>query len=268
MSNSHVDPMIPAEVDLRGYGFMPLYGHHLFGSDFNSRVSDAGWRAAITLWWAAWNQVPAASLPNDDAALCRLADLGRDVKSFRKLKDDALHGFVLCSDGRLYHKYLAGLAVEAWARRVKERERKAKYRSTHDRHRDIPEAVPDTGTDHGTDHGTQDGTEQGHTQGRNSREGEGEGEGEGPLYVPMELHGESSAVDNSKPACSDKSETAPPETNGKKYRTPAWWKSDQGIDAKASEMGIQGKTGESYASLKDRIFDTINHGKTKAATAS
>lgn len=124
-------PLVPSDVDLRGYEFMPLYGHHLFGSDFNAGASDSGWRAAVTLWWAAWNQVPAASLPNDDVALTRLADLGRDVKSFRKIRAEALHGFELCDDGRLYHKQLAKWAIEAWDRRVKERQRKANWRSKH-----------------------------------------------------------------------------------------------------------------------------------------
>lgn len=121
-------PLVPADVDLRGYEFMPLYGVHLFGSEFNGRCSDAGWRAGVTLWWAAWNQVPAASLPSDDVALCRLADLGRDLKAWKKIKAEALHGFVLCSDGRLYHKFLAPKAIDAWERRVGERERKQKWR--------------------------------------------------------------------------------------------------------------------------------------------
>lgn len=124
-------PLTPAGCDLRGYEFMPLYGHHLFGSDFNARVSDPGWRAAVTLWWAAWNQVPAASLPNDDIALTRLADLGRDLKGFRKIKAEALSGFVECDDGRLYHVRLSAWAIEAWDRRVKERDRKASWRAGH-----------------------------------------------------------------------------------------------------------------------------------------
>jgi hypothetical protein len=122
-------PLVPPDVDLAGYGFMPLHGHRLFGSDFNALCSDAEWRAGVTLWWAAWNQVPAASLPDDDTALCRLADLGRDVRSWRKLRANALHGFVLCSDGRLYHQVLARLAIEAWDRRVRDRDRKAKWRA-------------------------------------------------------------------------------------------------------------------------------------------
>lgn len=126
--NEFPDPLTPAEADLQGYGFMPFYGHRLFGSDFNARCNDAEWRAGVTLWWAAWNQVPAGSLPDDDTALCRLADLGRDVKAWRKLRTNALHGFVKCSDGRLYHKALSPLVIEAWDRRVAERDRKRKWR--------------------------------------------------------------------------------------------------------------------------------------------
>lgn len=131
------DPLVPPEVDLRGYDFMPFYGHHLFGSDFNSRVSDAGWRAAVTLWWAAWNQVPAASLPNNEAALCRLADLGRDLKAWRKVKADALHGFIECSDGRLYHKALSVWALEAWAKRSEHKAGKARLEKHRAERRDL-----------------------------------------------------------------------------------------------------------------------------------
>jgi hypothetical protein len=122
------EPLVPADVDLQGFGFMPLYGTKLFGSDFNSQCNDAEWRAGVTLWWAAWNQVPAASLPDSDVALCRLADLGRDLDTWHKLKANALHGFVKCSDGRLYHKILSAIALDAWGKRVKERTRKAEWR--------------------------------------------------------------------------------------------------------------------------------------------
>lgn len=123
------EPLTPPDCDLRGLEYMPLLGQHLFGSEFNARANDSEWRAALTLWWAAWTQMPAASLPDDDIALCRLADLGRDVKTWRKIKDMALYGFVKCSDGRLYHPTVAKQAMLAWDKRVKERERKAQWRA-------------------------------------------------------------------------------------------------------------------------------------------
>jgi hypothetical protein len=128
MSDDLPQPLTPPDSDLRGLEWMPLYGHRLFASDFDAHASDAEFRAALTLWWAAWNQVPAASLPDDEVALCRLAGLGRDAASWRAVRAQALHGFVPCSDGRLYHRAMAPIALDAWARRVKERTRKAAWR--------------------------------------------------------------------------------------------------------------------------------------------
>lgn len=133
-------PLVPAEVDLRGLEYMPLLGLHLFGSDFNAQATDTEWRAAVTIWWAAWNQVPAASLPDDDVALCRHADFGRDLRAWRKVKARALHNFVLCSDGRLYHTFLAKQALIAWEKRKEdqiarenEKERKKRERDRRSR---------------------------------------------------------------------------------------------------------------------------------------
>lgn len=107
-------PLVPPDVDLRGTGWMPYWGHLLRGSELNASVSDAGFRAAHNLWWAAWNEVPAASLPDNDRLLCRFADLGSNLDAFLAIRDEALHGFVKCDDGRLYHKFLAGEAIRAW----------------------------------------------------------------------------------------------------------------------------------------------------------
>src|SRR5206468_10329796 len=86
-------------------------------------ATDAEYRARINLLWSAWQQVPAASLPNDDIALCKLADLGRDLKTWLHVKAMALRGFVLCSDGRWYHPFLAMLALSAFDARSKARAR-------------------------------------------------------------------------------------------------------------------------------------------------
>lgn len=144
---------VPADVDLRGLEWMPLYGHRLFGSDFDSHADDVSFRAGLQLWWEAWNQVPAASLPNDEVVLCKLAGLGRDMKTWKRVRDRALHGFALCDDGRLYHGTLAKWALESWDRRRRERERKAKWRASQERRNDPgpqpgqPPPVPVSGTD-------------------------------------------------------------------------------------------------------------------------
>jgi hypothetical protein len=123
--------MASPECDLRGYDFMPLFGHRLFSSAFYAKAlrNPRAGLAAIKLWWAAWQQCPAGSLPSDDDELCHLADFGTDVKEWMKVRNLALHGFVKCSDGRLYHAILCEEAKTAFDRRRKERERKAKMRA-------------------------------------------------------------------------------------------------------------------------------------------
>lgn len=149
-------PMTPPDCDLRGMEWMPLYGSRLFGSDFDAHASDAEFRAAMQLWWSAWNQVPAASLPNDEVALCRLAGLGRDLRAWKKVRARAMHGFFMCSDGRYYHRALSTFALESWARRLKDRERKAKWREQREgksRKSDADATRTETGTETGTERG-------------------------------------------------------------------------------------------------------------------
>lgn len=120
------DPLVPADIDLRGLEYMPLLGHHLYGSEFDALASDGEYRAAMRLWWAAWNQQPAGSLPNNDLALCKLAGKGDDraaVKRWLKLKPAVMRGFVLCADGRLYHRFLCKQVLIAWEKRLAERAR-------------------------------------------------------------------------------------------------------------------------------------------------
>lgn len=144
MSDERPTPLVPPEVDLRGYEFMPYYGDRLRDSDLNSRATDAEYRAAHNLWWSSWKQVPAASLPNDDVALCKLADLGRDLKAWSKVKDRALHGFTLCTDGRYYHLLISVLALDAWDERCKAR---ARGKAGASKRWDRPGSAPSTKND-------------------------------------------------------------------------------------------------------------------------
>lgn len=111
-------PLTPADCDLRDFAFMPFEGGRLFGSEFHAMAGDAAWRAGVTLWLKSWHQVPAASLPVDETALARLAELGRDVRTWKKIKAEALHGWVACSDGRLYHRVVAEKALESWLEKL------------------------------------------------------------------------------------------------------------------------------------------------------
>lgn len=106
-------PLTPPDLDLRDFPYLPLDIARLFGSQFHAIASDAEWRAGMILWLKSYHQVPAASLPDDDVALARLAEFGRDVRGWKKVRDVALRGWVLCDDGRLYHPVVAEKALVA-----------------------------------------------------------------------------------------------------------------------------------------------------------
>lgn len=121
------EPLVHAEVDLRDFPYMPLDVVRLRDSDLFTHASAEAFRAAVILWCAAWHQVPAGSLPNDNSALYRLAGLGRldgnSMRTWVKLKKECLRGFVLCDDGRLYHTVVAEKARQAWEQKQKQKDR-------------------------------------------------------------------------------------------------------------------------------------------------
>ena len=114
------EPLTPPECDLRGLSFMPLDLVRLIDSDLYALSSGDEFKAAVTLWARSWLQVPAASLPDDDRVLAHLSGAG---SKWKKVKAMALRGFVKCGDGRLYHPVVAEKAKEAWAHRLKQREK-------------------------------------------------------------------------------------------------------------------------------------------------
>ena len=114
-------PLTPPDCDLQDFAFMPLHVARLRDSDLaNEAHPEACWYAVL-LWSAAWHQLPAASLPDNESVLAKLCGLGRDLKTFRKHRADAMRGFVKCSDGRLYHPTVAEVAVESWKRKLEQR---------------------------------------------------------------------------------------------------------------------------------------------------
>lgn len=116
-------PLLGAEVDLRGLPFMPLDTVRLIDSDLFALSSGDEFKAAIALWCKAWQQVPAASLPDDDRVLAHLSGAGG---GWRKVRAVALRGFVKCRDGRLYHPVIAEKAAAAWRQRIAQRDRAGK----------------------------------------------------------------------------------------------------------------------------------------------
>lgn len=110
------EPIVPGNCDLRGFPYTPLFRARLFGSSFHARATDAEWRAGVTLWLKSWDQVPAGTLPDDDIDLCRLAELGRNIKAWLRLRTGAMRGWIKCSDGRMHHAVVAEGVLEAWAK--------------------------------------------------------------------------------------------------------------------------------------------------------
>jgi len=189
------EPLTPPTCDLRDFPTMPLDAGRLFGSEFHAVSSDAAWRAGVTLWLKSWHQVPAASLPDDDVQLARLAEFARDVKGWKKVREQALRGWIKCDDGRLYHPVVAEKALAAWERKESYRQRSKKGNAAR------------WG-------GQKDGDEQSHKDNqepsRNDALGmpkgllerpKGEGEGEG--YIPLSNDNGASALPNETERASD-----------------------------------------------------------------
>lgn len=105
-------PLVPAEVDLRNFTWLPLDATFVNRAAFLLASGDE-LKAHIALLCRAWSEVPAASLPSDDRLLAALSCAGT---RWQKVKAAALTGFVLCTDDRYYHVSLSTKAIEAWGR--------------------------------------------------------------------------------------------------------------------------------------------------------
>jgi len=122
-------PLTPADSDLKAFKHMPLMIERL-------RKSRA-WLAAkkrpelgfymVNLWSASWHETPAASVEDDDDILADLAMC--DPHHWPEVKAKVLHGWVKCSDGRLYHPVIAQKANDCWATRSAFKNRLANARA-------------------------------------------------------------------------------------------------------------------------------------------
>lgn len=123
------EPLVPPDCDLRGLQYMPLYGDRLFTSETWLSARPEAKVAMTQLWWHSYaHEAPAASLPDNDALLASYAGYGAARAQWRKVKEEAMRGWVMCSDGRLYHPFVARLALEAWAGRLRNRDKQRRWR--------------------------------------------------------------------------------------------------------------------------------------------
>lgn len=122
------EPLTPADCDLTDFPSMFIDVRRLLTSETWIEAAEHPrlGHVLMCLWMESWHQRPAASLPDNDAVLARLAMC--DLKTWRKLRDMALEGWVKCSDGRWYHPVVAEKALEAWERKQAFRNRTAKAR--------------------------------------------------------------------------------------------------------------------------------------------
>lgn len=112
------EPLVPLEVNLRGLPWMRLDTTRLLDSDLFALSTGDEFKAAVALWCKSWTQIPAGSLPNDERVLAHLSGAS---SRWKKVREMALRGWVLCEDGRLYHPIVAEQAIAAWDERVEYR---------------------------------------------------------------------------------------------------------------------------------------------------
>lgn len=145
MNKSLPEPLTPPDCDLSHFQDMPLNIPKLMGSSFLAQTlarNPEAFGYAVILWMAAWHQVPAASLPNDDVELARLAGFGRFVDQWLKVREDVIKGFVLCSDGRLYHPYIAERAIAAWEKSFQRiKAAKARWNKEHNKNQQVNDTI-------------------------------------------------------------------------------------------------------------------------------
>ncbi len=108
------EPLTPSDCNLREFPFMPLQVNRLRASKawLKAKRKPALGFYMINLWTASWYELPAASLEDDDDMLADKAMCS--PTAWPGLREEVLHGWIKCADGRLYHPTVAEAALEAW----------------------------------------------------------------------------------------------------------------------------------------------------------
>lgn len=108
-------PLTPNDCDVSHYPKTMVDRKKLQRSSLLRAHNPEAFRAGMLLMFAAFEEYPAASMPDDDWYLAQAASFGRDQEAWKSVKAEALADWVLCSDGRWYHRDLAEEALECWA---------------------------------------------------------------------------------------------------------------------------------------------------------
>lgn len=236
-------PLVPAEVDLRDFGFMPLDVLRLRDSDLMALSTGDEFKAAVALWCVAWHQVPAASLPNDDRLLARYSGAGA---AWRKVKAEALRGFVECSDGRLYHATIAEKAREAWESKLAQRARTKAATEAREAKRRAALAQRDDGRDEPRDDQRDVARDVHQGTGTGTGTVKGQGQGQGYLLPPD---------GGSGPAPS----AAPPTAKSQKAQEPP-----EGVDPQVWTDWLQVRKGKRAGPVTDTAWSGLVREAAKA----
>ena len=112
-------PPVPAECDLRDFPFYQIDVVRLRDSELVGAADAEVFRCAVLSWCYAWHQVPAGSLPDDDATLARAIGFGRDVRGWKKVR----------AAGGLRDRYMAAPTPLTTAERVRMRRIATEHRA-------------------------------------------------------------------------------------------------------------------------------------------
>jgi uncharacterized protein YdaU (DUF1376 family) len=107
---SRPEPLTTPDIDVRDLDSFMLNTERLMASELYALSTGDEFKAAVALWCRAWKQIPPASLPNDERILAAFSGA---ADNWPTVRDMALRGFILCSDGRLYHRVLSDDARSA-----------------------------------------------------------------------------------------------------------------------------------------------------------
>lgn len=109
-------PLVPADVDLSGLEYMPLYIAKLKASKswlMCKRRPELAYYL-LNLWMRAWQERPAGSIEADDDILADAAGCST-FEQWLELKSDVMRGWKLCSDGRYYLPSQVEMVRRGWS---------------------------------------------------------------------------------------------------------------------------------------------------------
>ena len=227
-------PLVPAEVDLRDFAFLPLEGRRLLTSETWILGTNEERCAALCLLIESWYQVPPASLPDNDKMLRYLSQAGA---RWPKVKAHALRGWVKASDGKLYHPVLAEKALDAWERKTVQRKRTAAARAARHKGAGAPATTPTSPT-----------VTISVTETVTGSKGQGQGQGQGQSTTSNPLSGEQ-PPDDARAGKSGPKATSKPAQQAKANRQQARAAAERAIEYLNAKAGTKFRVVEANLKL-------------------